>query len=146
VLLLRIQARYIHHYNFHFLFCLFQLNLFLPKPNQLLVPSGSVVNLNFPNLNELFSLRTCPLKNFFFFFSSDFNFLASCMSLNIPSRFAHKLSLLFRLLSRAFSDFLPTGLSKPTKAASEASSSSNSIGSEAKGVAADLLFGFSFQV
>jgi hypothetical protein len=66
------------------------------------------------------------------------------MPLNIPSRFAHKLSLLFRLLSRVFSDFLPSGLSKSTKAIWEASSSSNCVGSEAKGVAADLFFGFSF--
>jgi hypothetical protein len=80
----------------------------------------------------------------FFFFSLDFNFFCSYMSLNIPSRFAHKLSLLFRLLIRAFSDFLPSVLSKSIKAAWEASSSSNCIGSEAKGVAADLLFGFSF--
>jgi hypothetical protein len=66
------------------------------------------------------------------------------MLVNIPSRFAHKLSLLFHLFSRALSDFLPSGLSKSTKAAWEASFSSNCMGSEAEDVAAGLLFGFSF--
>ena len=85
VLLLRIQARYIHYYNFHFLFCSFQFNLFLPKPNQLLVLSGNVVNLNFPNLNEFFSLRTCPHKNFFFFFFHQIliSFVLVCHSISL---------------------------------------------------------------